>query len=133
MRSALLSFTLFAFALVLGACQTTTTPASAPSSAATPAPAPTPPATRPSTEPAKPVASETARALAQNCFICHGPNARSPGTIPSLARLSAGQIASQLRGFKSGAAPSTVMGRHAKAYTDSEIDAVASYIASLNK
>jgi cytochrome subunit of sulfide dehydrogenase len=133
MRSALLSFWLLLVAVVLAACQTTTTPQAAPSSPTSAATATTPPAARPSAEPAKPVASETARTLAQNCFTCHGPEGKSSGAIPSLSRLSAQRIASKLRDFKSGAEPSTVMGRHAKAYTDSEIDAVASYIASLNK
>lgn len=133
MRSALYSLWLLVVALVLGACQTTTTPQAAPSLPAAAATAATPPAARLSSEPGKPVASETARTLAQNCFTCHGPEGKSPGAIPGLLRLSAQRIASRLRDFKSGAEPSTVMGRHAKAYTDSEIETVASYIASLNK
>ncbi len=132
MKSVLLSFTLSVLALVLGACQTAPVPEAA-SSSGTTIPPTTASAPRSTTEPAKPVASETARTLAQNCFICHGPNGRSPGAIPSLSRLSAQRIASRLRDFKSGAAPSTVMGRHAKAYSESEIDAVASYIATVNK
>lgn len=130
MRSVLLPFTLSMLALCLGACQTAPPAEAASSSEKT---APTATTARSTSEPAKPVASETARTLAQNCFICHGPNGRSPGAIPSLARLSAQRIASRLRDFKSGAEPSTIMGRHAKAYTDSEIEAVASYIATVNK
>jgi len=71
-----------------------------------------------------------ARNIANNCFTCHGPGGRSPGAIPSLDRLSAATIASRLKGFKNGTEPSTVMGRHAKAYSDAEIEAVARYIAS---
>src|SRR5438477_2003164 len=73
------------------------------------------------------------RDIANNCFTCHGPNGRSPGAIPSLNRLNAAQIAGKLADFKAGTQPSTVMGRHAAAYTDAEIDAVAAYIADLHR
>lgn len=79
------------------------------------------------------VTPEAARNMANNCFTCHGPKGKSPGSIPSLNRLSAAGIADKLRNFRSGALPSTVMGRHVKAYSDNEIDAVAAYIAALNK
>lgn len=118
------------------ACQTSAPPtqpkaASSPVSSAS-APASVPAAPAP-VEAAKPVSSEMARNIANNCFTCHGPEGRSPGTMPSLTRLSADKIAARLREFRSGAETSTVMGRHAKAYTDAEIDAVAKYIASQNK
>lgn len=105
--------------VVLGACQTTPpTP-----TAAAPAPART----------ATAVPPEVARNLANNCFACHGPAGRSPGAIPSLANSSAAEIAVQLKRFRSGQAFSTVMGRHAKGYSDAEIEAVAEYIAGLRK
>lgn len=85
------------------------------------------------TESAKPAISGTARNIANNCFTCHGPDGKSPGAIPGLGRLSAEQIAARLRSFKNGTASSTIMGRHVKAYTDAEIDAVAAYIAGLNQ
>jgi len=71
--------------------------------------------------------------MANNCFACHGPNGVSPGTIPSLHTLTANNIASQLKMFKSGERPSTVMGRHAKGYNNTEIEAISNYIAGLNK
>ena len=109
-------------ALGLSACQTTSTPS--PSMA----PADAKPAEAP-----KPITPETARNLANNCFTCHGPNGRSPGSMPSLWTLSADDIAKRLKDFKSGASPSTVMSRHAKGYTDAELEAVAKYIAGLKK
>lgn len=127
MKFALWLFTAF----LLAACQTAAPPAPAEPAAAGPAPAQ--PAAKPAAEPAKPVAPETARNIANNCFTCHGPSGKSPGTIPGINRLSAEKLAGKLKDFKSGAEPSTVMGRHAKAYTDAEIEAVANYIASLNK
>ncbi|HEY8554056.1 MAG TPA: c-type cytochrome [Burkholderiales bacterium] len=83
-----------------------------------------------SSTPAASVDRAMARNIAHNCFTCHGPGGRSPGAIPSLDRLSAATIASRLKGFKDGTEPSTVMGRHAKGYSDAEIEAVARYIAS---
>jgi sulfide dehydrogenase cytochrome subunit len=114
----------------LGACQTTTP---APATAPAPPPPAAQPAEAPPVVPPKPIAPEAARNLANNCFTCHGPNGHSPGTIPSIANLSAEEIATRLKNFRSGSAPSTVMGRHAKAYGDAEIEAVAKYIAALKK
>lgn len=80
---------------------------------------------------AAPPTPATVAVMAQNCFTCHGPNGVSPGAIPSLHPLSAAQIAAQFKLFRSGERPSTVMGRHAKAYTDVEIEALAKHIAGL--
>jgi sulfide dehydrogenase cytochrome subunit len=81
----------------------------------------------------KPVTPAAAANMANNCFACHGPNGVSPGSIPSLHTLTANNIAEMLKAFKSGQRPSTVMGRHAKGYTNTEIEAISSHIASLNK
>lgn len=81
----------------------------------------------------KPVTPAAAVNMANNCFTCHGPNGVSPGSIPSLHSLTANNIAEMLKAFKSGQRPSTVMGRHAKGYTNTEIEAISSHIASLNK
>lgn len=82
--------------------------------------------------PAKPISAQAAANMANNCFACHGPNGVSPGTIPSLQNLTGANIADYMKAFKTGQRPGTVMDRHAKAYTDPEIDALAKYIASLN-
>jgi sulfide dehydrogenase cytochrome subunit len=99
---------------------------------------PTPPPAKPAAAPApqmveKPVTPAAAANMANNCFACHGPNGVSPGSIPSLHTLTANNIAEMLKAFKSGQRPSTVMGRHAKGYTNTEIEAISSHIASLNK
>ena len=88
---------------------------------------------KPAPPPAKPISAQAAANMANNCFACHGPNGVSPGSIPSLQNLTSANIADYMKAFKTGQRPGTVMARHAKAYTDPEIDAVASYIASLNK
>lgn len=73
----------------------------------------------------------TAANMARNCFGCHGPDGRSPGAIPALNGKSADFIVKSLKDFRSGELPSTVMGRHAKGYTDAEVTALATYISSL--
>lgn len=90
------------------------------------------PVLSPASEPG-PVSTQTAALMAQNCFACHGPAGRSPGNMPSLHHLTAEGMAAMLKAFKSGERPSTVMGRHAKAYSDAEIEALAAYIAGLQK
>ncbi len=67
--------------------------------------------------------------LSGSCFSCHGPDGHSPGQIPSIAGKPADFIRRSLAEFASGARPSTVMGRHAKGYTDEEIDLIAKYFA----
>lgn len=100
----------------------------------TPAPPPAKPAATPAPQAVeKPVTPAAAANMANNCFACHGPNGVSPGSIPSLHVLTAQNMAELLKAFKSGQRPSTVMGRHAKGYTNTEIEAISSHIASLNK
>jgi cytochrome c553 len=70
-----------------------------------------------------------AAVLAGNCFACHGPDGHSPGTVPSIDRLGKKRLVSDMHDFRSGAAPSTVMGRQAKGYSDAEIEAIADYIS----
>lgn len=93
----------------------------------------TTPAAKPAAAEEKPVSPASAANMASNCFTCHGPNGVSPGTIPSLHTLTAGNITDMLKAFKTGERPSTVMGRHAKGYTNTEIGAISDYIAGLNK
>jgi sulfide dehydrogenase cytochrome subunit len=77
------------------------------------------------------ISPATAANMARNCFGCHGPDGRSPGAIPALNGKSAEFIAQSFKDFKSGERPSTVMGRHAKGYSDAEVNALAKYISSL--
>lgn len=79
------------------------------------------------------ITAQSAANMASNCFACHGPQGRSPGTIPSLHNLTADYMTSTLKQFKSGERPSTVMGRHAKGYSDAQLAAIAKHIADLNK
>lgn len=69
--------------------------------------------------------------LSNTCAACHGTDGKSPGAIPSINGKSAGFISQALKDFRSGNRSSTVMGRHAKAYSDEEIQLIADYFANL--
>lgn len=69
--------------------------------------------------------------LSNSCAGCHGTDGKSPGAIPSINGKTADFISKSLQEFRSGTKPSTVMGRHAKGYTDEEINLIAEYFSSL--
>lgn len=69
--------------------------------------------------------------LSNSCSACHGTDGKSPGAIPSINGKSARFINQALTEFRTGNRPSTVMGRHAKGYSDKEIKLIADYFASL--
>ncbi|WP_018175526.1 MULTISPECIES: c-type cytochrome [unclassified Thioalkalivibrio] len=66
--------------------------------------------------------------MAASCKACHNAAGAEEG-VPDLARLSPELIANQMRAFRDGDRDATIMDRHAKGYTDEEIDAMASYFA----
>ena len=69
--------------------------------------------------------------LSNSCAACHGTDGKSPGAIPSIHGKSAEFITQALTEFRAGSRPSTVMGRHAKGYTDVEINLIAEHFANL--
>jgi cytochrome subunit of sulfide dehydrogenase len=75
------------------------------------------------------------RALAATCANCHGtqgvavPNA----SVPGLAGLPAAYVVEQMKAFKAGTRPATVMHQIAKGYSDAQIDAIAAYYAAQKK
>jgi cytochrome c553 len=76
-------------------------------------------------------AQENARNLAASCAICHGTDGRAvtKDVIP-LAGLPREHIATQMRAFRDGQRPATVMHQIAKGYTDAQIDAIAGWFAA---
>lgn len=77
-------------------------------------------------------AQENGRNLAAGCAICHGTQGKpAPGAplIP-LAGLPRDHIATQMRAFRDGKRPATVMHQIAKGYTDPQIDAMAAWFAA---
>lgn len=73
----------------------------------------------------------TGQAMAQTCYVCHGPAGRSAPPIPSIARMPADLVRSRMLEFKAGQAPATVMARIARGYSDEQIVAISDYLASL--
>ena len=73
-----------------------------------------------------------ARNLASACAICHGTDGRPLPNAPviPLAGLPREHIASQMRAFRDGQRPATVMDQIAKGYNDAQIDAMAAYFAA---
>lgn len=74
-----------------------------------------------------------AEMLAHQCYACHGTHGVGAGKIPELAELDKDDIMESLTGFKSGTERSTIMDRHAKGYSDEEIELLADYFVSLKK
>ena len=76
-------------------------------------------------------AQDRPRQLASACAICHGTDGRGDGKVlPPLAGMPREHVASQMRTFRDGQRPATVMHQIAKGYTDEQIDALAAWFAA---
>ena len=76
--------------------------------------------------------SNQGRNLSAACFTCHGTDGRSAGGIPpSLAGQKKDYLFQQLKDFKSGKRPATIMHQQAKGYTDTELEAISAYFAGV--
>lgn len=75
------------------------------------------------------------RSLAASCAACHGTDGRAApdSSVPGLAGIPREQLAAQMRAFKSGSRPATVMNQLAKGYSDSQIDQLAGYFAGVKR
>ena len=67
---------------------------------------------------------------ASSCTGCHASTKVADSVIPRIAGRKAADIATAMREFKSGAWPSSVMGRIAKGFDDQQIDAIAAWFAA---
>lgn len=70
------------------------------------------------------------RTLAASCSGCHGPAGHSPGAIPAIYGRTEMQLRQALLDFKSDRRPSTMMGRHAKGFSDAELGEIAKEISA---
>jgi cytochrome c553 len=74
---------------------------------------------------------KSARNLAASCAICHGTDGRAvTKDVVPLAGLAREHIVTQMRAFRDGQRPATVMHQIAKGYSDAEIDAIAAWFAA---
>jgi cytochrome subunit of sulfide dehydrogenase len=75
--------------------------------------------------------AQDAQKLAAPCAICHGTDGRAvTKDVVPLAGLPREHIASQMRAFRDGQRPATVMHQIAKGYTDAQIDALAAWFSA---
>jgi sulfide dehydrogenase cytochrome subunit len=71
-----------------------------------------------------------ARSLAATCASCHGTEGRSvTQEVASLAGLPKEHIVAQMKAFRDGTRPATVMQQLAKGYSDAQIELVADYFS----
>jgi cytochrome c553 len=72
------------------------------------------------------------RNLAAGCAICHGTQGRPAPDAPliPLAGLPRDHIAAQMRAFRDGKRPATVMHQIAKGYSDAQIESLAAWFAA---
>jgi len=77
-------------------------------------------------------AQETAavRSLAATCANCHGTDGRSATKeVASLAGLQKDYIVAQMKAFRDGTRPATIMHQLAKGYSDGQIEQLAGYFS----
>jgi len=72
------------------------------------------------------------RTLAAACAQCHGTAGRAGAgaLLPALAGMPAPYVEAQLKAFKNGSRPATVMHQIAKGYSDAQIAQLAAYFAA---
>jgi cytochrome c553 len=67
--------------------------------------------------------------LAANCANCHGTTGNAKGAMPSLAGLPKSTIVEQMKAFRDGKRPATIMHQLSKGYTDAQIEAIADHFS----
>lgn len=70
--------------------------------------------------------------LAATCAACHGTQGKAAegGAMPRLAGLDTGYFSEQMRAFRDGKRPATVMHQITKGYSDAQVSALAAYFAA---
>ncbi|RYG11660.1 MAG: c-type cytochrome [Burkholderiales bacterium] len=75
------------------------------------------------------------QSLAATCANCHGTGGRSAegAAVPSLAGMPQDAMVAQMKAFKAGTRPATIMHQLAKGYSDAQIEQLAAYFAAQKK
>jgi cytochrome subunit of sulfide dehydrogenase len=74
--------------------------------------------------------SNMGRDLAASCAICHGTNGTNAGGMPNLAGQPKDYLAMQLRDFRDGKRPATIMHQIAKGLSEEQIETVSAYYSA---
>lgn len=74
-----------------------------------------------------------ARYLAANCANCHGTDGRSVGGMESLAGYDKDRFLRNMKEFREGTKPATIMHQISKGYTDEQIAALAAFFSAQRK
>ncbi len=68
--------------------------------------------------------------LAATCANCHGTQGRTVGdALPPLAGMNREAMLEQLRAFRSGARPATIMHQLTKGYSEAQLERIATYFS----
>jgi sulfide dehydrogenase cytochrome subunit len=81
--------------------------------------------------PAQTPPREPIRYVAANCTNCHGTMGRSNGATPSIAGLQKAYLVEQMRLFREGKRPATIMHQIARGYSDQQTEQLADYFSRL--
>lgn len=75
------------------------------------------------------------RSLVATCANCHGTDGKAVqgSLVPALAGMDQSYLVAQMKAFKSGARPATVMHQISNGYSDAQIDILAGYFAAQKK
>lgn len=75
------------------------------------------------------------RALAATCANCHGTDGRTTdgSAIPSLVGMPKEYMTLQMKAFRDGSRPATVMHQLTKGFTDQQLDQISTYFASTKR
>jgi cytochrome c553 len=72
------------------------------------------------------------QALAATCASCHGTQGRAVdgAAVPGLAGMPASYLVEQLKAFRTGSRPATLMHQIAKGYNEAQIESLAAWFAA---
>ena len=75
------------------------------------------------------------KSLAATCANCHGTNGKAieGSNVVSIAGLDRAYMVAQMKAFKVGTRPATIMHQLSKGYSDAQIETLATYFAAQKK
>ena len=75
------------------------------------------------------------KSLAATCANCHGTDGKAVegSSVVSIAGLDKTYMVTQMKAFKAGTRPATIMHQLSKGYSDAQIETLATYFAAQKK